>query len=434
MALVGSLVAGGDLRAADSTEAEPAAKAVWQARGAKAGQSTAAVSHEQSLPARLARGSGEPSHGSRSLAWRARGVQADASVEVVEPAPREREPWSPDEVDPRAPRKVILERDAHVRRIVIDEPAALSAVPAEEESPRRAVRRLPVMSSRSKIRDSVMQVSSVAPDGLTDPLDRAEPAKNDTALPLEEAAEPARPSDLSSEDLPSLRNDTDPFPDDQLPESLPDDSAPTAPSRRDEPYDVDPSIPGSDPTIPDIESPATTRAERSCDEEKKECLQAIEDLRGRDIKKIFVGLRIEGDNGRPAIEGRDFPCECALGLRTSFQGRDWSQTTFTWKATSQCHKPLYFEDVALERYGHAWNPVVQPFMSAAHFFGSVPLLPYKMGLTPPNECMYTLGYYRPGNCAPYMLDPIPLSLRAGAFQALGVTGFAFWFWPPVSAP
>ena len=53
---------------------------------------------------------------------------------------------------------------------------------------------------------------------------------------------------------------------------------------------------------------------------------------------------------------------------------------FTWKASGLCHKPLYFEDVQLERYGHSWNPVVQPFMSAAHFFVSVPLLPYKMGL------------------------------------------------------
>ena len=307
----------------------------------------------------------------------------------------------------------------------------------DDAKPRRSLRRIPVATSRSKIRDAVMQVRNDTidtTDDFKDPLDSPATAKDEVVAPVEDTIEPARPSDLSSEDRPSLRNDTDPFPDDQMPEALPEEPATPTTPRQGEPYNLDPSIPGPDASIPDIESPATTRSVQSCDEEKRQCLEAIEDLRGRDIKKIYVGLRIEGDNGEPAVEGRDFPCECALGLRTSFQGRDWSPTTFNWKATAQCHKPLYFEEVALERYGHSWNPVVQPFMSAAHFFGSVPLLPYKMGLTPPNECMYTLGYYRPGNCAPYMLDPIPLSLRAGAYQALGVTGFVFWFWPPVSAP
>ena len=40
-----------------------------------------------------------------------------------------------------------------------------------------------------------------------------------------------------------------------------------------------------------------------------------------------------------------------------------------------------------------------------------------MGLEPPNECIYTLGYYRPGDCAPYMIDPLPLSVRGALFEA-----------------
>ena len=65
-----------------------------------------------------------------------------------------------------------------------------------------------------------------------------------------------------------------------------------------------------------------------------------------------------------------------------------------------CHKPLYFEDVQLERYGHMAGPWVQPFVSCADFFLRIPILPYEMGLEPPNECIYALGYYRPGSCAP----------------------------------
>jgi len=115
----------------------------------------------------------------------------------------------------------------------------------------------------------------------------------------------------------------------------------------------------------------------------------------------------------------DLPKECPLSdkifdLETP---RPWCPLTFTWKASGLCHKPLYFEQVHLERYGHSWGPYVQPFVSGAHFFLTVPILPYKMGLYPPNECMYSLGYYRPGNCAPYLLDPIPLSVRAGLAQA-----------------
>ena len=113
------------------------------------------------------------------------------------------------------------------------------------------------------------------------------------------------------------------------------------------------------------------------------------------------------------------PCKLQAG---EFKDRDWASTTFMWKASGLCHKPAYFEQVHLERYGHATGPYTQPLVSAAHFFLTVPILPYKMGLYPPGECMYTLGYYRPGSCAPYLLDPLPLSVRAGLAQAGVMTG------------
>ena len=98
--------------------------------------------------------------------------------------------------------------------------------------------------------------------------------------------------------------------------------------------------------------------------------------------------------------------------------------TFTWKASSLCYKPLYFEDVQLERYGHYRNPYLQPFVSRARFLLTVPCLPYLMGVDPPKQCVYDLGYYRPGNCAPSMLEPIPISLRGGLLQAGAVVGLA----------
>lgn len=120
----------------------------------------------------------------------------------------------------------------------------------------------------------------------------------------------------------------------------------------------------------------------------------------------------------------EFPQECPLGDE-EFLPRQWCQTTYTWKASGLCHKPLYFEEVALERYGHSWGPLVQPVVSGAHFFGTVPILPYKMGLEPPWECMYPLGYYRPGSCAPYTLGPIPISLRGALLEGGAVTGLIY---------
>ncbi|MBN2475564.1 MAG: hypothetical protein JXB62_13210 [Pirellulales bacterium] len=128
----------------------------------------------------------------------------------------------------------------------------------------------------------------------------------------------------------------------------------------------------------------------------------------------------------PSTEGGEIPKECSLGEK-EFQPRAWAPTTFTWKATGLCHKPLYFEDVHLERYGHSWGPYLQPFISGGHFFLTIPVLPYKMGLEPPGECIYTLGYYRPGSCAPYLLDPLPLSVRAGLAQAAVWTGGVYVF-------
>jgi hypothetical protein len=115
------------------------------------------------------------------------------------------------------------------------------------------------------------------------------------------------------------------------------------------------------------------------------------------------------------------PTECTLG-NEMYAGRSWQPTTMTWKASAICHKPLYFEEVQLERYGHTMGPLFQPVVSGAHFFLNIAALPYNMGINPPNECQYTLGYYRPGSCAPWLLPPVPISLRGGLLQAGAVVG------------
>lgn len=117
------------------------------------------------------------------------------------------------------------------------------------------------------------------------------------------------------------------------------------------------------------------------------------------------------------------PKECPMIDSEYFPSRNWNRICFMWKASALCHKPLYFEDKALEVYGHTYvQEEFQPIVSSLRFFLTVPVLPYKMGINPPNECVYALGDYRPGDCAPYMLDPLPLSVRAGLIQAGAIVG------------
>jgi hypothetical protein len=120
------------------------------------------------------------------------------------------------------------------------------------------------------------------------------------------------------------------------------------------------------------------------------------------------------------------PTECTLGDEP-YAGRQWAPSTLTWKASALCHKPLYFEEVQLERYGHTAGPLRQPLLSGAHFFASLVTVPYQAGINPPWECRYSLGYYRPGSCAPWFIPPIPLSVRGGLWQAGAIVGGVYIF-------
>ncbi len=153
-------------------------------------------------------------------------------------------------------------------------------------------------------------------------------------------------------------------------------------------------------------------------ESEESCRKEINDVEEDKISSIELSIRVKGS------AGKDFPYECAVSTKVH-QPRQWSQITYNWKAAALCHKPLYFEQVQLERYGHSWGPYVQPIMSGVHFFGTLPVLPYKMGIRTPTECVYTLGYYRPGSCAPYLIDPIPFTWRALLFEGATATGISY---------
>ncbi len=79
-----------------------------------------------------------------------------------------------------------------------------------------------------------------------------------------------------------------------------------------------------------------------------------------------------------------------------------SEKLFAWAAPDITYKPLYFEDVALERYGQTRGFFKQPIVSSLHYLKSAAFLPYFSIYDPINSCDGPLGYCRPGekvNCS-----------------------------------
>ncbi len=101
----------------------------------------------------------------------------------------------------------------------------------------------------------------------------------------------------------------------------------------------------------------------------------------------------------------------------------------TWKASNLCHKPLYFEEVNLERYGHTAGPIFQPVFPVLTFFREYRRVAVQDGRTRSERMpIHAWLLYRPGDCAPWIVPPVPISLRGGLYQAAAVTG-AFWLIP-----
>ncbi|MEM9186712.1 MAG: hypothetical protein AAGB00_09485 [Planctomycetota bacterium] len=154
-------------------------------------------------------------------------------------------------------------------------------------------------------------------------------------------------------------------------------------------------------------------------ESAKSCAEERAELKASRLSMIDLYIGVSGE------EGMDYPFTCSVDDGTPYQPRCWEQVIYMWKASALCHKPLYFEQKHLERYGHSWGPYLDPVVAGAHFFTRLPALPYCMGLKTPNECVYTLGDYRPGSCAPYMIEQPGITCRAVGFGLGAWTGGVF---------
>jgi hypothetical protein len=99
--------------------------------------------------------------------------------------------------------------------------------------------------------------------------------------------------------------------------------------------------------------------------------------------------------------------------------RDWIPLSYSWEAPQLKYNPLYFEDPQLERYGNEVG-ILQPFLSGARFYATIPTLPYQMMSEGNSVChtVYDFGYGRPGDCVPYALE-VPEFSWTGALASGG---------------
>lgn len=131
------------------------------------------------------------------------------------------------------------------------------------------------------------------------------------------------------------------------------------------------------------------------------------------------GCKLPKDDKSPGC-----PEEVELS-KVEYTGRMYDDSLYQWRAPDLYSNPLYFEDPALERYGHTHHEVIQPFVSVGRFGVQLFGLPYQMTIDPFCKRMYTLGYYRPGECAPKKYYRIPWNTEAALRQASAVTGLVY---------
>jgi hypothetical protein len=148
-----------------------------------------------------------------------------------------------------------------------------------------------------------------------------------------------------------------------------------------------------------------------------------------DVSRWFKPIDQISVNIRPA-EGV-LPLDCSEGLfipadkEPRPEAACWS--VFYWVPTNMAHQPAYWDEIPLERYGQSVCPIAQPFLSGAHFFTVFPLIPYKIGIDGTHELVYTLGYYRIGDCAPPVRQRLPWEVDAALLEAGVWTGLIYAF-------
>jgi hypothetical protein len=136
-----------------------------------------------------------------------------------------------------------------------------------------------------------------------------------------------------------------------------------------------------------------------------------------------ISTSIQPQRGRlPTDHAGQVDLQRAASSAAARPPRGW--TGFCWTAPGVCHRPLYFEDAALERHGYSLG-LGQPVASTVHFVGNLAILPYRLAAEPTSECVYVLGHERPGTPTPLRYYRPPLRISGGLAEAGVAAGLVF---------
>ena len=118
----------------------------------------------------------------------------------------------------------------------------------------------------------------------------------------------------------------------------------------------------------------------------------------KNITKMQVNIHLE--------TGKTPPDRFVTTQENKLIKRSLVKNVVQWQAPLIEYQPLFFEDIALERYGQC-VPYIQPGISGLHFFNGIFTLPIHATVESPFSRDYPLGYYRPGHPAPYLHYRLP---------------------------
>lgn len=149
----------------------------------------------------------------------------------------------------------------------------------------------------------------------------------------------------------------------------------------------------------------------------------------RAIGELTASSQIGTSNAEAEVSPADRPPETLPAQEpiAMASNRSWS----TWAPASpmqsvSVHRPLYFEDANLERYGTSRRPRLQPLGSAAHFLGSAASLPYQMALQRPEQTYQYTHPFEAGRHGYRERTRPPCDRRAALVQASVIVGLVFF--------
>lgn len=90
------------------------------------------------------------------------------------------------------------------------------------------------------------------------------------------------------------------------------------------------------------------------------------------------------------------------------------------------YEPLYFQEANLERYGNHHGGL-QPAISAARFFATIPALPYLATHYTPRQAYYWDWPYQTGREAPHVRELPPLRLKPATVESASIAALILLF-------